>query len=108
MKKYSLILLLSTIAVASFSTSARTQETETNVESEDVASLDATTCREILLSSGDNRSNSLIFMHGYINGKKGELVVDAPALADITQQVINTCIDNPDRSVLEVMEEARQ
>ena len=35
-------------------------------------------------------------------------VVDAPALADITQQVINTCIDNPNRSVLSVMEEARQ
>ena len=46
--------------------------------------------------------------HGYINGKKGELVVDAPALANVTEQVINTCIDNPDRSVLSVMEEARQ
>ena len=108
MKKYSLVFLLSAIAVASISLPARTQEAETEVESEDVASLDATTCREILQSSGENRTNSLIFMHGYINGKKGELVVDAPALADITQQVINTCIDNPERSVLRVMEEARQ
>ncbi len=108
MKKYSLVFLLSAIAVASISFPARTQEAETEVQSEDVASLDATTCREILQSSGENRTNSLIFMHGYINGKKGELVVDAPALANVTEQVINTCIDNPDRSVLSVMEEVRQ
>lgn len=87
---------------------ARTQETETEVESEDVASLDATTCREILQSSGENRTNSLIFMHGYINGTKGELVIDAPALPSVTEEVINTCIDNPDLSVLSVMEEARK
>lgn len=108
MKKFSLVFLLSAIAVAAFSTPARSQETETAVESEDVASLDATTCREILQSSGENRSNSLIFMHGYINGTKGELVIDAPALASVTEQVINTCIDNPDLSVLSVMEEARK
>lgn len=108
MQKFSLVFLLSAIAVGSISLPGRTQETETAVESEDVASLDATTCREILQSSGDNRTNSLIFMHGYINGKKGELVIDAPALANVTEQVINTCIDNPDQSVLSVMEEARQ
>ena len=108
MKKFSLVFLLSAIAGAVFSTPARSQEAETAVESEDVASLDATTCREILQSSGENRRNSLIFMHGYINGTKGELVVDAPGLASVTEQVINTCIDNPDRSVLSVMEEARQ
>lgn len=104
MKKYSLVLLLSAIAVTSISFPAKTQETE----SEDVVSLDATTCRELLQFGGENRANSLIFMHGYINGKKGEVMIDAPALANATEQVINTCIDNPDRSVLSVMEEVRQ
>ena len=106
MKKYSLVLLLSAIAVTTASLPARTQEAE--AESPDTPSLDATTCREILQSSGENRTNSLIFMHGYISGKKGELVIDAPALANVTEQVINTCIDNPDRNVLSVMEEVRQ
>ncbi len=108
MKKFSLVLLLSAIAVAVFSTPAKSQEAEIEVESEDVISLEDTTCREILQSSGDNRTNSLIFMHGYINGKKGEPVIDAPALASVTEQVINTCIDNPDKGVLSVMEEARK
>ena len=108
MKKYSLVFLLSTIAVASISFPAKTQETQSDVESEDIVSLEATTCREILQYSGENRANSLIFMHGYINGKKGEIMIDAPALANATEQVINTCIDNPDRSLLSVMEEARQ
>lgn len=108
MKKYSLVFLLSAIAVASISFPAKTQETENDVESEDVVSLDATTCRELLQFSGENRANSLIFMHGYINGKKGEVMIDAPALANATDRVINTCIDNPDRSVLSVMEEVRQ
>ncbi len=108
MKKFSLVFLLSTIAIASIGLPARSQKTQTAVESEDVASLDATTCREILQSSGENRRNSLIFMHGYINGTKGELVIDAPGLASITEQVINTCIDNPEKSVFRVMEKARQ
>ena len=108
MKKYSLVFLLSAIAVTSISFPAKTQETQSEVESEDVTSLDATTCREILQYSGENRANTLIFMHGYINGKKGEIMIDAPALANATEQVINTCIDNPDRSLLSVMEEARQ
>lgn len=106
MKKYSFVFLLSAIAVTSISFPAKTQETQS--DSEDIVSLDATTCREILQYSGENRANSLIFMHGYINGKKGEIMIDAPALANATEQVINTCIDNPDRSLLSVMEEVRQ
>ena len=89
MKKYSLVFLLSTIAVASISFPAKTQETQSDVETEDIVSLEATTCREILQYSGENRANSLIFMHGYINGKKGEIMIDAPALANATEQVIN-------------------
>ncbi len=107
MKKYSLVLLLSAIALVSFSPSVRTQ-TEEAAESEDVAEVSAMTCRELLKSSGDNRTNSLIFMHGYISGKKGETQIDAPALANVTNRALDTCIDNPDKSVLSVLEEVRQ
>lgn len=107
MKKYSSIFLLSTIALGIFTSPGRT-ESETAVNSEDVPSLTAMTCRQLLKSSGDERTNSLIFMHGYISGKKGETQIDAPALTNITEQAIDTCIDNPDRSAFEVLEEVRQ
>lgn len=106
MKKYSSLLLFSTIAVGIIALPVRSQSEAAN--SEDIPSLTAMTCRQLLKSSGEERTNSLIFMHGYISGKKGETQIDAPALTNVTEQAIDTCIDNPERSAFEVLEEVRQ
>ena len=109
MKKFSWILLLSAIAIPSFSLPGWTQtETEASEQGEDIIDLQTMTCREMLKSEYEDRANTLIFMHGYLSGKKGETTVNASVLADVTDRILDTCIDNPEETLLSVFEESRQ
>ncbi len=109
MKKFSWLVLFSAIAAVGFGTPVWTQtEPETEEANEDVIDLQGVTCREILKSEGEDRTNTLIFMHGYISGQKGETTINAPVLADVTNQILDTCIDNPEQTLLSVFEDNRQ
>ncbi len=109
MKRLSWILLFSAISTVNFAQSAWTQtETEVNDRSEDIIELQTMTCREVLKSGGEDRANTFVFMHGYLSGQKGETTINTPVLADITEQILDTCIDNPDRTLITVFEESRQ
>lgn len=72
-----------------------------------VVDLKGLTCRNLLEADGDGRSDLLVFMHGYISGKSGELMIDGPALAAVTEEIIDACIDRPDRTLMDVFEEKR-
>ena len=104
MQKFGWILLFSAIASTGFSLPGWTQ---TEAESE-LIDLQTMTCREMLKSEGEDRANTLIFMHGYISGKKGETTINAPILSDVTARILDTCIDNPEQTLLTVFEETRQ
>ena len=108
MKKFSLIILFATISVTSFIRPAWTQ-TEPQLEEaeDDIIDLQTMTCREMLKSDGEDRANILVFMHGYIGGKKEETTVNVSVLSDATEQILDTCIDNPEQTVLSVFEESR-
>ena len=109
MKIFSRLVLFSALATVSLGVPAWSQtEPEIEESSEDLVDLQTMTCREILKSEGEDRANTLIFMHGYINGTKGETTVNPPILADVTNQILDTCIDNPDRELLSVFEDNRQ
>ena len=70
--------------------------------------IDEMTCRELLAMSGDSRDFTVIFMHGFVSGKKSELVFDAVPLTEATDKAIHICIDNPDGKLLSAFEKARQ
>ena len=70
--------------------------------------VDETTCREMLQMSGDSRDFTMIFMHGFMSGKKNELLFDAPALTAATDVAVDHCIDNPDDTLLSAFEKARK
>jgi hypothetical protein len=109
MKKLGWILLFSALASTSFSLPGWTQtESEVNEPGEELIELQTMTCREMLKSEGEDRANTLIFMHGYISGKKGETTINAPILSDVTARILDTCIDNPEQTLLSVFEESRQ
>ncbi len=109
MKRFSWILLFSAIAASSLSTPGWTQtEPEAAGANEDIIDLQTMTCREVLKSDGEDRDNLMIFMHGYFSGKKGETTVDAPVLADVTNQILDTCIDSPNQTLISVFETSRQ
>jgi len=69
--------------------------------------IDEMTCRELLKMSGDSRDFTVIFMQGFMSGKKSELVFDAVSLTGATDKAIDTCIDNPDGKLLSAFEKAR-
>jgi hypothetical protein len=69
--------------------------------------IDNLTCREMLKMDGDERKFTLIFLHGFVSGKKSDLLFDGSALADATDVILDNCIDSPDDSLLAVFEKAR-
>jgi hypothetical protein len=69
--------------------------------------IDEMTCRQLLRMSGDSRDFTVVFLHGFVSGKKSELVFDAVSLTGATDKAIDTCIDNPDGKLLSAFEKAR-
>lgn len=69
--------------------------------------IDSVTCRDMLRKGGEERDFTIVFMHGFMSGKKGDLVFDAPALTEATDKVLDACINNPDATVLSVFEDVR-
>ena len=106
MKKFSWLFLFGAIAISGFSTSAQAQPSP-NTDESDVIDLQTLTCRELLKSEGENRANLIIFMHAFINGKTNNTKIDAPVLAEATDKIVDTCIDNPDSQLLGVFEQNR-
>ncbi len=70
--------------------------------------IDEVTCRQLLRMSGDSRDFTVVFLHGFVSGKKSELVFDAVPLTEATDKAIDICIDNPDGKLLSAFEKARQ
>jgi hypothetical protein len=61
-----------------------------------------------LLKLNDSEQEAAImFFHGYISGKNGELTVDVSALGEVSDKVIDHCIDNPNDFLLNVFEQYR-
>lgn len=69
--------------------------------------IDEVSCREMLKMASDERDFTMIFLHGFMSGKKGEIVFDGPTLTEATDKVLDTCIGRPDDSLLSVFEKVR-
>lgn len=69
--------------------------------------IDQVSCREMLKMTSDERDFTMIFLHGFMSGKKGQIEFDGPALTEATDQVLDACIGSPDDSLLSVFEKVR-
>ena len=68
----------------------------------DVAKVD---CRELLkLNDDTDREATLSFYHGFLSGKNNTMIVDVVKLGEVSDQVIDHCIDNPNDSLLNAFE----
>ena len=106
MKKLSWLFVFGIIAFGSLGKPVRSQFLAQG-NNGDLVNLQKLTCRELLKSSGEDRSSILIFLHGYVSGKAGETIINAPALAELTDKVVDGCIDNPNQILLKVFEANR-
>lgn len=68
----------------------------------DIAALD---CRELLKLNDSDKEATLSYYHGYLSGKNNQLTVDVIELGEISDQVIDSCIDNPNEPLLTLFEQ---
>ncbi len=64
------------------------------------------TCKDIMRMDGDDRDIAIAFLHGYLLGSKKADEFHTTTLAAATDQFIETCLDNPKRQALEIMQQA--
>lgn len=102
MKKPITTAIACTFAVlASSSVQAQDKDMEGKI---DLETLD---CRTMLKMENEARDFTLIFFHGLMSGKKSEMIFDGPALTEVTEKVLDHCIDNPSDTLLTTFEELR-
>ena len=68
----------------------------------DIAKLD---CRELLKLNDTDKEATLSFYHGFLSGKNNTLIVDVVKLGEISDRVIDHCIDNPNDPLLSAFEQ---
>ena len=107
MKKIGWALLLAILTTGGVKSFAYAQTATAQADNGSIINLASLTCREMLQMPGAEEENTLIFMHGFMSGKNNELLLDVPALSDVTEQVRNYCIDNPDETLLSAFERHR-
>ena len=62
------------------------------------------TCKDVMRLSGQDRDVALALAHGYVLGKKGTTQYEIDKLAQITDQFIDYCLDNPKENALAAFE----
>ncbi len=83
---------------------------QNGVKQEDTSTLDTATlaCRYLLKLDDSDRQATMAYYHGLMSGKKNESIVNVTKLGDISEKVIEHCIDNPNDSLLTVFEQYRK
>ena len=65
--------------------------------------LNSFVCKDLMRTSGDDRDMGLALLQGYFLGKKGLTTYQAEKVREITDQLIEYCLDNPTSKLLEAM-----
>lgn len=76
----------------------------TVAEAADKRDFGTLSCKEVMRLSGEDRDLALAFAHGYMLGKKGTTQYEVEALALVTDQFIDYCLDHPAENALQSFE----
>jgi hypothetical protein len=82
-------------------------QSETMSEDNSVVDLETISCRDLLKLNDEDKRSTIIFFHGYMSGKQSDLTADVDVLGEISNQVIDYCIDNPDDTLMSVFNRYR-
>ena len=94
-----------TVLATFLALTAATGATETADTKRDFGTL---SCKDVMRLSGSDRDISLAFAHGFMLGKKGTTEYDVDALAQVTDQFIDYCLDHPAENALKAFEKFAQ
>ena len=83
---------------------------QNEAKQEDNSMIDAGTlaCRYVLKLNDSDREATMAYYQGFMSGKKNELIVDVARLGNISDRVLDHCIDNPNDSLITVFEQYRK
>jgi hypothetical protein len=73
-----------------------------------VVDLNTLDCKSLLRMSGNERDVTVAFYHGIITGMNKETSINVPVLSEVTDKVVDHCIDNPKDILLKVFQEKRK
>ncbi len=99
--KYVIATTAFLLSIPSLSVYGQSGSSQLEASKVDIATLD---CRELLKLNDTDKEATLAYYHGYLSGKNNELIVDVVKLGEVSDQVINYCIDNPNEPLLTVFE----
>jgi len=74
-------------------------------DTDPVVDIQTIDCRAMLKMEHSEQDFTLVYLHGFINGTKNEMVFDGPALRAATEKIFDHCIDNPEDNLLKVFQE---
>jgi hypothetical protein len=72
-----------------------------------VPALDELDCRALLRLGGDERGDTVGWLHGWVGGRRGLTQFPAREMAEATDRIVDHCIDEPDDKLLTVFERVR-
>jgi len=99
-----IVIVVGIMAVAG-SSPALSQEKSTKWTLVDLNTLD---CKTYLKMTGEERETTVAFYHGFVSGMKKEMTVNVPLLSEISDKVLDQCIDKPNEVLLKVFQENRK
>ncbi len=71
------------------------------------AAIDEIDCRTLLRLGGEERGFTILYLHGYVSGVKGQKLLPVQELSDATDRIVDQCIDRPGERLLAVFERVR-
>jgi hypothetical protein len=92
------------LALAPFPSAA---EQKPPVDAAPSPAIDEIDCRTLLRLGGEERGYTILYLHGYVSGKRGQTRLLVRDLAADTDRVIEQCIDRPGEKLLAVFERVR-
>jgi hypothetical protein len=95
MKSLNRVLLASAVATIAISPAFAADGADRTV--------DAYTCKDIMIDADASREAAIAFLHGYILGKSGSTKFNLDTLAKQTDAFLNMCLDNPKDKAVDVM-----
>lgn len=101
-------VIVSTAVMLSMTTMAIAAETNSTEKDNSMVEIKNISCRNLLKLDDSEKEAAIMFFHGYMSGKKGELIINIPVLSDISDKVMDDCINNPDDTLFNIFEKYRK
>ncbi len=80
-------------------------QSESVIENASVINIETLNCRDLLRLKDNDQEATLAYFHGFLRGKKNELTIDVVKSGEVSDKVMDHCIENSGDSILTVFEQ---